>query len=941
MKRLVYAPRAYVFIKDKYGKIHDLSRYVVSGSVDRVTDAVSSARFTIRNPEMIFTARQDDKGDPIMGPFSPMDPVTIYLRRYKNHPVRVFTGYLDDVPFIELYPGTIDFEASCTLKRLQYTFYDFGLPYMQTFLQTYGWLPRGDGVFSSSALNEFKLDDPDRTGTDSDSDALKLESGGVHGSIGQLLFATMKHIGGWDPEDLLVEALPGDIFSRLATLATRNIEESTNTKFAMETFFSKVIGEGSFGNAGSGNINLDGIDGSVAEQVYQVGLRKGVKGDSKLMVSAFMTGLVESNFRNLPGGDRDSEGWRQERKSIYPNPQNVPESANRYFTEGLNIMAGKNPGKAGTGMYQDSWSPGRLSQAIQGSAFPDRYDERKSDALALLRRTADKVGESPDPDGEDSVDEETPDKVTTTKNSGTSGGDGKFYSPIRGLQMKMGSVPSSTGGAFGAPRNYAGGHAGVDTVAALGTTLYAITDSVCVYAGDWGSSEGKLILLQTKNSVPGYSGRVVMGYGHASEVSVSKGDTVKGGAPIGKSGAGSNGQPHLHFFVRQDATPANGTMNPMPLIKAGVTGEQPTGEVSGSNTTSDSGSSPTGDVQSAAAQALGSALTLPGALNSAESRFLGNERSLMNDQPLLPFIQQLSQASFRHFQSMPDGKFYAFYPDYFGEMKHHEPYWEIEDIEILSGKVRLTDDALLTHSFVIGDTASEFGGSTPEIRALRTAGIVTIFNAFTAKNPEATRAPDPEETPEEKKSRERNVGEGQDSDLGSSDLGLGLGILMQEDEALKFLERYGARPDTEDMPMIHNPQYELFMAYQRFMMGWSRQFLTPFTFTFMPELYPGGKVGFPQHGLQMYIESVSHSWDYKSGFTTTASLTAPSVYGNARQKNLLPTNMIRAIIEPANTAAARRKSEADAVSKQAKTAWDGLTHAVGKAITDGLEDLVK
>lgn len=64
----------------------------------------------------------------------------------------------------------------------------------------------------------------------------------------------------------------------------------------------------------------------------------------------------------------------------------------------------------------------------------------------------------------------------------------------------------------------------------------------------------------------------------------------------------------------------------------------------------------------------------------------------------------------------------------------------------------------------------------------------------------------------------------------------------------------------------------------------------------MPEIFPGGKLGFPGHGLQMYVEQVTHSWDYESGFTTTASLTAPSLYGS--HTNLLPPNMVQAIIRP-------------------------------------------
>jgi hypothetical protein len=72
----------------------------------------------------------------------------------------------------------------------------------------------------------------------------------------------------------------------------------------------------------------------------------------------------------------------------------------------------------------------------------------------------------------------------------------------------------------------------------------------------------------------------------------------------------------------------------------------------------------------------------------------------------------------------------------------------------------------------------------------------------------------------------------------------------------------------------------------------------------MPELFPGGKVGFPEHGIQMYIEEVTHTWDNVNGYQTVAQLMAPSVL-NANSKapvvsgrDQLPPNMVEALIEP-------------------------------------------
>lgn len=62
-------------------------------------------------------------------------------------------------------------------------------------------------------------------------------------------------------------------------------------------------------------------------------------------LSAFATGRVESQFQNLPYGDADSAGWRQERDSIYPNPRNLVASVDRYLNEADSMYGGQAPGE--------------------------------------------------------------------------------------------------------------------------------------------------------------------------------------------------------------------------------------------------------------------------------------------------------------------------------------------------------------------------------------------------------------------------------------------------------------------------------------------------------------------------------------------------------------------------------------------------------------------
>ena len=95
----------------------------------------------------------------------------------------------------------------------------------------------------------------------------------------------------------------------------------------------------------------------------------------KEIKAAVETGLVESNLRNLHHGDADSQGWRQERASLYKNPTNLNASIDRFYKE---TRAVRNKyGKAGD-----------LAAAVQRPAaqYRGRYDQNSSKAEQLLRR---------------------------------------------------------------------------------------------------------------------------------------------------------------------------------------------------------------------------------------------------------------------------------------------------------------------------------------------------------------------------------------------------------------------------------------------------------------------------------------------------------------------------------------------------------------------------
>jgi len=94
----------------------------------------------------------------------------------------------------------------------------------------------------------------------------------------------------------------------------------------------------------------------------------------KQIKAAVETGLVESNLRQLNYGDADSIGWRQERKSLYPDAANLDRSVDRFYKETAAVKH-----KYGTA--------GALAAAVQRPRedLRGKYQERSADAEALLK----------------------------------------------------------------------------------------------------------------------------------------------------------------------------------------------------------------------------------------------------------------------------------------------------------------------------------------------------------------------------------------------------------------------------------------------------------------------------------------------------------------------------------------------------------------------------
>lgn len=92
---------------------------------------------------------------------------------------------------------------------------------------------------------------------------------------------------------------------------------------------------------------------------------------NRYLRAALQIGIVESGLQNLDHGDADSEGWRQERKSLYKDPRNVTASVDRVFDEMAQLDKG-----------QPSWE---LAADVQRPAaqYRGRYKDVAPEAAKL------------------------------------------------------------------------------------------------------------------------------------------------------------------------------------------------------------------------------------------------------------------------------------------------------------------------------------------------------------------------------------------------------------------------------------------------------------------------------------------------------------------------------------------------------------------------------
>lgn len=142
----------------------------------------------------------------------------------------------------------------------------------------------------------------------------------------------------------------------------------------------------------------------------------------------------------------------------------------------------------------------------------------------------------------------------------------KAAEPQTTASLPKAEEPASSGAEFRWPARgrvitgYAGkgGNEGINIAVPEGTPVKAAEGGVVAYAGSELKGYGNLVLIRHPN---GY----VSAYAHNGELNVKRGETVKRGQVVAKSGQSGNvSSPQLHFELRKGSTP----VDPMPYLSS-------------------------------------------------------------------------------------------------------------------------------------------------------------------------------------------------------------------------------------------------------------------------------------------------------------------------------------------------------------------------------------
>lgn len=846
---LVYNPRvqAHIQITDKQGntQILDLSEDLVAGSLSIRSNALHTFQFQLQN-----TQRKYD------GLIRPMDKIVVTMTRI-GAPARVFSGYMNNGPVFSVWPRVLSLSATCTLKRLGYWSWDSTSP------------------AASTLLSEWNT--TNATGASGTAPSMGGQVSLADGGLRDLVIDLLSKVCNWPKGQIHVGMIPPAWFQFAQAIGdeiTAAADESSLIGTLGGSLSGTVGGSASVGgtsiSAGVqlpagvyGGETLNATQAQNASTIYAVAASKNLTAhDASMGIGCAMQ---ESSLINLNHGDRDSVGLFQQRPSqgwgTAAQCEDPTYAATQFYNHLVNVP------------NYETIPYTQAIQAVQRSGTPTAYAKWQTMSDAVVAKLQ-------------SLNVNSSNAQNLLGTNGNSGVGMAAPSGATGRNVAAYGYNLITSRAAN-PIHYTYGGDSPDTTAAA--QVQSLDCSSFVQWAYYHASNTHLVRTAAQqqaactHTFPASVGQFVKGavlFSEPGHIELSLGNGYTAAAHSSSFPLGEFGQCQVSIAYNGPSFTTAGLLPGIDYTDAAttqaaadaltqLTGSQHTvsnpaefpGDGSGTTQPGAAGSASGGGTGTDSAASVFNALINVytwGYLPSVEGQILAGPRALMNDDPILPFVANLMQASMRSWCSAPNGDFMAWFPDYF-DIWNFAGKMVIQPIELMDFTVDWSDTDIVTHQYVIGSipgmgtvvdqssgnlTSSATSSNSGLLLELTSQGIATmdfpqIFRAIF----------------------------GQDA---------------TQDFLDEYLNRFGARPDIQQVPSIQQGRPEFFLALYLFMQHWANQFTATIPVTFMPELWPGMVAQIPAFSFQAYVVNVTHSFAYgpNGSFTTNIDVCAPARIGD-------------------------------------------------------------
>lgn len=814
---LVYAPKIYAYIATDSGVI-DISDDIIQGEVRRVVNGVSQFSCLLNNRNRKYT-----------GKLSRMDRIVVFGERIKK--VQMFSGYLDRVPAFGLYSAKITISASCTLKRLQQTYWDPGLVESANLLS----LPTQVALATNESGGE------------------ETDSG-----LGKMLGEVLVKVGEWRRDQISIGALPDQLLnlaftqdqiandpalidkikailgiSSLPSTPTTDSSTSVNGAPTRAVTPKILLPTSNYGYSLLDTTAIAEAAGFIGDPLYiaaacSISRTNGdpnyqqsyVSGDGKTYQRLGMWALDTQYIKNLTKKDALDPlkgaqlfyNWTEHGKKFAEVYAFRSNEYKQYYDSARTASTHTSDSKAVDWSVSTSTSSTQTSST--GTGFFDRAFPKVVEGDKTVSNQAASTNDVvPAYDSTVSMD--------TLKNIY-----GKTADEVKANLMTLSFM----------------GHS-VQIHKKAANALMAVQNEINALPGNDGRYQIRLI-----RTISGESGSEAHWHSFGIGVDINW-DT--NGYPKSGTGPTTHDIPNswVQAFKNNGFQWGGDWTNPdyMHFQWMGGGTVSPTqGDASG-----DLGTSPLN-------YGIFKYLYAGTPIDSL-SLGLRGEKAPVNDVSLLSTIQTICSASLRSFMSGPDGSFIAFYPDYFGIFGTKYKLI-LEDVEMINFSIDVSDNNLATDVFVAGGTeVPNLGTNDTQLQWVLSSGVASITQSAMMK---MLLGVDIDKDPE-----------------------------WKPDQIYK---RFGMRPFKAEFPNLigGGTQIERIQAITLFGQKWAQQYSTQVQFTFMPEIMPGMRIYIKSHGVTVYVEEVSHNFSYESGFTTVATISSPAAVGGGLSDIGLPLGRI-------------------------------------------------